>query len=89
MKIGLSEMEIPFYEVRNLAMAARMMASADAMPKDAGAAQTRHGNSAGTARLREPRCRSLRVIARAAAGSNMPVIPPPGSPGGDPTIRPK
>ncbi len=35
---GLSEMEIPFYEVRNLAMAARMMASADAMPKDAGAA---------------------------------------------------
>jgi hypothetical protein len=22
-------------------------------------------------------------------GSNMPVIPPPGSPGGDPTIRPK
>ena len=23
------------------------------------------------------------------AGGNMPVIPPPGSPGGDPTIRPK
>ncbi len=27
-----------FYEARNLAMAARMMASADEMPKDAGAA---------------------------------------------------
>jgi hypothetical protein len=35
---GLGEMETPFYEVRNLAMAARMMASANEMPNDAGAA---------------------------------------------------
>lgn len=35
---GLSEMETPFYEVRNLAMAARMMAAAAELPKDAGAA---------------------------------------------------
>jgi hypothetical protein len=35
---GLSKMEPRFYEVRNLAMAARMMASADEMPRDAGAA---------------------------------------------------
>jgi acetate kinase len=35
---GLSEMESGFYQVRNLAKAARMMASADEMPKDAGAA---------------------------------------------------
>jgi hypothetical protein len=27
--------------------------------------------------------------APAPEGGNMPVIPPPGSPGGDPTIRPK
>jgi hypothetical protein len=33
-----SELEEPLYEARNLAMAARMMASADEMPKDAGAA---------------------------------------------------
>jgi hypothetical protein len=35
---GLFEMESPLLEVRNLAMAARMMASAAEMPKDAGAA---------------------------------------------------
>ena len=35
---GLSEMELPLLNARNLAMAARMMASADEMPKDAGAA---------------------------------------------------
>jgi hypothetical protein len=35
---GLSEMETPLLEARNLAMAARMMAAADEMPKDAGAA---------------------------------------------------
>jgi hypothetical protein len=35
---GLFEMESPVLEVRNLAMAARMMGSADSMPKEPGAA---------------------------------------------------
>lgn len=34
----LSTIEEPLYEARNFAMAAYMMASADEMPKDAGAA---------------------------------------------------
>ena len=34
----LSDLETPLLEARNLAMAARMMASADEMPKDSGAA---------------------------------------------------
>jgi hypothetical protein len=36
--IGLAVMETPFLQVRNLAMAARMMGSCDDMPKAAGAA---------------------------------------------------
>jgi len=35
---GLSEMETPLLEARNLALAVRMMASANELPKDAGAA---------------------------------------------------
>jgi hypothetical protein len=35
---GLSEMETPLLEARNLAMAVRMMAAADELPKDAGLA---------------------------------------------------
>jgi len=35
---GLSEMETPFLEVRNLAFAMRMLGSSDDMPKDPGAA---------------------------------------------------
>jgi hypothetical protein len=35
---GLGEMESPLLEVRNLALAARIMASGDEMPKDAGLA---------------------------------------------------
>jgi hypothetical protein len=31
----------------------------------------------------------IRAPAPAPNGSNMPVIPPPGSPGGDPAVRPK
>jgi hypothetical protein len=34
----LSDLEEPLLQARNLAMAARMMSSADEMPKDAGAA---------------------------------------------------
>jgi len=34
----LSRMETPLLEARNLAMAVRMMAAADELPKDAGAA---------------------------------------------------
>jgi hypothetical protein len=37
-KDGLSEMESPLVEVRNLAYAARMLGSADDMPRDPGAA---------------------------------------------------
>jgi hypothetical protein len=29
------------------------------------------------------------ITARTPQGGRMPVIPPPGSPGGDPTVRPK
>src|SRR5258705_13220864 len=35
---GLSDMETPFLQVRNLALAARMMGSSDAMTKEEGAA---------------------------------------------------
>jgi hypothetical protein len=37
-KNGLSEMETPLLEARHLAMAVRMMAAADELPKDAGLA---------------------------------------------------
>ena len=32
---------------------------------------------------------NIRAPAPSDGGSNMPVIPPPGSPGGDPSVRPK
>jgi hypothetical protein len=66
---GLSEMESPLLAVRNLAMAARMMGSADDIPKEPGAALDALADTivAKLDALSEERCR-LWKLARKAGG---------------------